>query len=106
MSRDAFPHDSHDGRETPDSPPHRAARVQRPTPEKPTDRRPGAPKTPDLGDPRQREYLQDSDQRVDSRRSYFVRDRAYSLRDSEIHSLREMGKFRVISVSDLAKFAY
>jgi len=106
MSRDAFPHDSHDGRETPDSPPHRTAPVQRSTPEKSTNTRQGAPQPPDLGDARQREYLNDSDQRSDSRRSYYLRDRAYFLRDSEIHSLKEIGKFRVISVTDLAKFAY
>jgi hypothetical protein len=106
MSRDAFPHDSHDGRETPDIPPHRTAHVQRSTPEEAVNRRPGAPQTLDLGDGRRREHLQDSDQRADSRRSYYVRDRAYLLRDSEIHSLKEIGKFRVISVSDLAKFAY
>jgi hypothetical protein len=106
MSRDAFPHDSYDGRETPDRPPHRTAQVQRSTPEKPVNRRPGAPQTLDLGDGRQREHLQDSDQRADSRQSYYLRDRAYLLRDSEIHSLQEIGKFRVISASDLAKFAY
>jgi hypothetical protein len=106
MSRDAFSHDSHFGRETPDSPPHPTARVQRSTPEQPTNRRQGITHTPGLGADRQREYLHDSDQRADSRRSYYLRDRAYFLRDSEIHSLEEIGKFRVISVSDLARFAY
>ena len=37
---------------------------------------------------------------------YTDRDRSYSLRPSEIHTLREVGKFRVVSVEDLAKFAY
>ena len=40
------------------------------------------------------------------RARYYVRDRAYLLRDSEMHSLKEIGKFRVIAVSDLAKYAY
>jgi len=106
MSRDAFPHDSHDGRETPDTPPHRTARMQRPTPEKSTNRTQGARPTPSFGDAKQRQYPHDSDQRADSRRNYYVRDHAYFLRDSEIHSLTEIGKFRVISVSDLTKFAY
>ena len=46
------------------------------------------------------------DERSDSPRAYYVRDRAYLLRDSEMHSLKEIGKFRVIAVSDLAKYAY
>ena len=42
----------------------------------------------------------------DSPRAYYLRDRAYLLYDSEIRSLREIGKFRVIRVSDLTKYAY
>jgi hypothetical protein len=34
------------------------------------------------------------------------RDRSYSLRPSEIHTLTEVGKFRVVSVEDLAKHGY
>jgi hypothetical protein len=34
------------------------------------------------------------------------RDRSYSLRPSEIHTLTEVGKFRVVAVEDLAKCAY
>ncbi len=34
------------------------------------------------------------------------RDRSYSLRPSEIHTLTEVGKFRVVAVEDLAKQAY
>jgi hypothetical protein len=34
------------------------------------------------------------------------RDRSYSLRPSEIHTLTEIGKFRVVAVEDLAKHAY
>ena len=34
---------------------------------------------------------------------YTDRDRSYSLRPSEIHTLTEVGKFRVVSVEDLAK---
>jgi hypothetical protein len=46
------------------------------------------------------------DPRGDSLRAYYVRDRAYLLRESEMHALKEIGKFRVIAVSDLAKYAY
>jgi hypothetical protein len=34
------------------------------------------------------------------------RDRSYSLRPSEIHTLTEVGKFRVVAVEDIAKLAY
>jgi len=34
------------------------------------------------------------------------RDRSYSLRPLEIHTLTEVGKFRVVAVEDLAKHAY
>jgi hypothetical protein len=105
MSRDGFPHDSHDGRETPDTPPHHTASAARSTLEKPFNRRPGASPTPDHGSSRQRERLPHSE-RADLRQRYTVRDREYFLRDSEIRSLTEIGKFRVISVSGLAKFAY
>ena len=53
-----------------------------------------------------REQHSTRDERSDSPRAYYVRDRAYLLRDSEMNSLKEIGKFRVIPVSDLAKFAY
>jgi hypothetical protein len=39
-------------------------------------------------------------------RAYYLRDRAYLLRDSQIDSLREIGKFRVIRVSDLETYGY
>ena len=46
------------------------------------------------------------DDRDDSPRAYYVRDRAYLLRDSQMHALQEIGKFRVIAVSDLATYSY
>jgi hypothetical protein len=40
-------------------------------------------------------------------RTKFVdRDKEYSLRESEVHALTEVGKFRVLGVEDLAEFAY
>ncbi|MGH7743829.1 MAG: hypothetical protein ACREQ5_03285 [Candidatus Dormibacteria bacterium] len=41
-----------------------------------------------------------------TRTKYTDRDRNYSLRDSEIQTLSEVGKFRVVATSDLAEFAY
>ena len=40
------------------------------------------------------------------RTKYRDRDKDYSLRSSEIHSLSEVAKFRVVAVEDLAKHAY
>lgn len=41
-----------------------------------------------------------------SRTKYTDRNRNYSLWDSEIHTLSEVGKFRVIATNDLTRFAY
>ncbi len=41
-----------------------------------------------------------------TRSKYADRDKDYSLRDSEIHILSEVGKFRVVAAKDLADFAY
>src|SRR6267143_5761575 len=41
-----------------------------------------------------------------TRSKYADRDKDYSLRDSEIHTLSEVGKFRVVAAKDLAEFAY
>ena len=40
------------------------------------------------------------------RTQYTDRNKIYSLRDSEIHALSEVGKFRVVATTDLAEFAY
>ena len=37
---------------------------------------------------------------------FYERDRAYRLRESEVHTLSELGKFRVIATEDLATHAY
>jgi hypothetical protein len=46
------------------------------------------------------------DLRDATRNVYRDRERTYSLRNSEIHTLIEVGKFRVVDTNDLAKFAY
>jgi len=46
------------------------------------------------------------DLRDATRNVYRERGRTYSLRNSEIHTLIEVGKFRVVDTGDLAKFAY
>ncbi len=37
---------------------------------------------------------------------FYERDRAYRLRESEVHTLSDLGKFRVIATEDLATHAY
>lgn len=54
--------------------------------------------------PREERVRQILSQRV--RTEYTDRNRQYSLRNSEINTLGEVGKFRVVGMSDLAKFAY
>jgi hypothetical protein len=54
--------------------------------------------------PRQERVRQILSQRV--RIKYTDRNGRYSLRDSEINTLGEVGKFRVVAVTDLAEFAY
>jgi hypothetical protein len=41
-----------------------------------------------------------------SRTSYRGRNREYSLRDSEVRTLTDLGKFRVVPADDLARFGY
>lgn len=52
------------------------------------------------------DFRQVSSLREISRVRYTDRDRSYSLRTSEIRTLAELGKFRVVSTEDLAQFAY
>jgi hypothetical protein len=106
MSRDAFPYDPQDAGETRDTSTRRSVRQQSSPFSDPRDSRNPAPaehgRADDLG---VREQPSTRDGRSDSPRAYYVRDRAYLLRDSEMNSLKEIGRFRVIPVSDLAEFA-
>jgi hypothetical protein len=43
---------------------------------------------------------------VDSPRAYYLRDRTYFLRDSELTTLMEIGTFRVVDAEDFAQFSY
>jgi hypothetical protein len=106
VSRDAFSHDPQDTVDTRDTS-TRSVRQRRPTlPNTPGSRNP-APEASDRtisAEVRGQHSIRE--ERSDSPRAYYVRDRAYLLRDSEMHSIKEIGKFRVIAVSDLAKYAY
>ena len=107
MSRDTFSYDPQDAGDVRDSSPRRPACQHRPGPSATQDRRNPAPETPGRGDTTgAREQHPSRDERSDSPRAYYIRDRTYRLRDSELHSLTEIGKFGVIAVSDLAKYPY
>ena len=107
MSRDAFPYDPQDAGETRDTSTRRYVRQQRSTSPDTRDSRNPAPEAPGRGDGTEvREQHSNREERNDSPRAYYIRDRAHLLRDSEMNSLKEIGKFRVIPVSDLAKYAY
>ncbi len=43
---------------------------------------------------------------LDSPRAHYLGDRAYFLRESELKTLIEVGTFRAVAASDLARFAY
>lgn len=43
---------------------------------------------------------------LDSLRAHYMRDRTYFLRDSELETLAEVGRFRVIAAPDLARVSY
>ena len=107
MSRDAFSHDPRDALDTRDTSTRRSSRQRRsPLPDTP-DSWNSAPEAPDRRDRTDTQEQHSSrEERSDSPRAYYVRDRAYLLRDSEMHSIKEIGKFRVIALSDLAKYAY
>ena len=104
MSRDPF---SHDPQDTRDPSPRRSVRQRTSTPPDTRNGRDDGPESPARSEGSElREQHPTRDERSDSPRTYYVRDRAYRLRDSEMQSLKEIGRFRVIPVSDLAKYAY
>src|ERR1700733_11906879 len=104
MSRDAFSYDPQDSRETT---PHRSTQQCR-APR--AEARDGGDDAPDIAGrseaPEAREQHVAGAERSDTSRAYYVRDRVYLLRNSEIHSLTEIGRFRVIAAGDLAKHEY
>ena len=104
MSRDAF---SHDPQDTRDPSPRPSVRQRTSTPPDTRNDRGDGPESLARSEGSElREQHLTPDERSDSPRTYYVRDRAYRLRESEMQSLKEIGRFRVIPVSDLAKYAY
>jgi len=107
VSRGGFSYDPQDAGDVRDTSTRASVRPRRPAPPDTRESRNPAPEAlgpSDSAEPREPQPTRD--ERGDSPRAHYVRDRAYLLRDSEMQSLREIGKFRVIPVSDLAKYAY
>ena len=99
MSRDAISHDPQDAGDLRDTSTRRSVRrTDRSTPnaERAGIRYPQDPGRGDSSETRDQHHTRD--ERSDSPRAYYVRDRAYLLRESEMHALKEIGKFRVIAV--------
>jgi hypothetical protein len=107
MSRDAFGHDPRGGPGTADRPDRKGGRRPNSIPSQypyngiSSLEVPGSGQAPDVP-----EVRTVREERGGVPRAYYLRDRAYLLRDSQMHSLREIGKFRVISVSDLGTYGY
>jgi hypothetical protein len=101
MSRDAFSYDPQDIRDTTPRPSPRRLPAAVPDGRSVGGRTPDRSAVPEAGTPH---FL--IAERDDSSRGCSVRGRSYSLRDSETHSLTEIGKFRVVAATDLAQYAY
>jgi hypothetical protein len=104
VSRDAFSYDPQDTREEPS---RRAVRERSSTSADTQNDKTPSPEQRGGGEGIETRQ-QDANRapRSESPRAYYLRDRTYLLRDSQVHSLAEVGKFRVIAVADLAKHAY
>ncbi len=85
MSRDAFSYDPQDALDTRKTPTRASSRQSRSTPPDARDSGIPAPEAPGRGDSADaRQQHSTRDERSDSRREYYVSDRAYLLRDSEM----------------------
>lgn len=104
MSRDAFSYDPRETRETSTRTPPRRSRSTPPDTASSRNTTQTRPDRPHETQPH--EQVETLNRATDSARAYYVRDRAYLLRSSELHSLTEVGKFRVIAARDLAQHAY
>jgi hypothetical protein len=62
--------------------------------------------TSEIPSPDGREPRALTPEREDSPRAHLLGDRAFLLRESELHTMTELGKFRVVGAADLARFAY
>jgi len=103
MSRDFTPPDFSDlGRDLSDSD---ARPVEPPTPDRDRDERTTPTRTPTRTSERTPEDPRPEIQFRDGRGVLYDRDRGYRLNESEIRTIVELGKFRVIAAHDLSQHA-
>ena len=104
MSRDFYPHDPQDTRDVVRRTPghHRGSEATH----SPSGRGSGEASLPDRQEPEAREHRVLKPNREDSPRAYYLRDRKYLLCESDLHTLAEVGRFRVVAPHDLAKYSY
>jgi hypothetical protein len=104
MSRDLHPDNPQDTRdEARRTPSHHRGSEGR---HSPSGRGSGGSSLSDRQEPEAREQRPVKPDREDSPRAYYLRDREYLLRESEILTLSEVGRFRVVAPHDLAKYGY
>ena len=104
MSRDGF---SYDPQDTQDMSPGGARTRQKSTALHTRNERSAEEGTPERSESLDiRERHCPEDERVESPRAYFLRHRQYLLRGSELNSLIDVGRFRVLPTADLAKYGY
>jgi DNA-binding PadR family transcriptional regulator len=65
-----------------------------------------APHGPEISSLDAREPIALKPEREDSPRAHLLRDHTFLLRESQLLTMTELGKFRVVAASDLARFAY
>jgi DNA-binding PadR family transcriptional regulator len=66
----------------------------------------GAENGPEIPTPEVRQPPSLMPEREDSPRAHLLRDRTFLLRESQLLTMTELGKFRVVAAADLARFAY
>ena len=95
MSRDFYSDDPRDARDTTSRRPRRHHDAE--TSDVRTNRGSGDPPQVGREAPESRDKHGLKPEREDSPRAYYVRDRAYLLRESELRTLAEVGRFRVVT---------
>jgi DNA-binding PadR family transcriptional regulator len=100
MSRDAFSFDPHRPAEDPLGP------AREPSNEARRPEGQGAEDGPEIRSPEVRQPPSLMLDREDSPRAYLLRDRTFLVRESQLLTMTELGKFRVVAAADLAHFAY
>jgi len=104
MSRDTYSYDPQEVRDT--TPRRPSRRPQTPTFDETKGRGGGSGNESSAGTTREPSRPPLEPERLDSPRTYSDRDRGYSLRESEVRTLAEVGTFRVVPPGDLAKYVY